>query len=194
MLMQSHPCNSSCCIHSHVCAMFHDALCQYCALHGYLCALYGYVINHCITTHACGLFEQVSTLTCLPWCAGQGTDPSKPTPAPPKPTPAPGTSPTEDWRQPVPIDMKFGVGMKIRARHKRPATASLWGRFIFAVYIGSFLFYAYCRVAHTMDQQNSAFAYQVRSWRLYAYNNPAWDEACVGRGMLAQLSNLLLLQ
>ena len=66
--------------------------------------------------------------------------------------------------------MKFGVGMKIRARNKRPATATLWGRLIFAIYIGSFLFYAYCRVAHTMDQHSSAFAYQVCSWLLYAYN------------------------
>ena len=98
-------------------------------------------------------FEQVSALTCLPWCAGQGTDPSKTNPAPPVGK--------EDWRQPVPIDMKFGVGMKMRPRHNRPATASLWGRLIFVVYIGSFLFYAYCRVAHTMDKHNSAFAYQV---------------------------------
>ena len=57
--------------------------------------------------------------------------------------------------------MKFGVGIKMRPRHNRPATASLWGRLIFVVYIGSFLFYAYCRVAHTMDKHNSAFAYQV---------------------------------
>ena len=38
---------------------------------------------------------------------------------------------------------------------------SPWGWVILLFYIATFLFYAYCRIGHTLDRHNSAFAYQV---------------------------------
>ena len=67
----------------------------------------------------------------------------------------------EEWRQPIPIDMTFGVGLKTRSRRHRPAHISFWGCAIFVFYIATFLFYAYCRIGHTLNRHDSAFAYQV---------------------------------
>lgn len=68
----------------------------------------------------------------------------------------------EEWRQPIPIDMTFGVGLKTRPRRNRPMHTSPWGCVIFVVYIATFIFYAYCRIGHTLSRSNNAFAYQVR--------------------------------
>ena len=67
----------------------------------------------------------------------------------------------EEWRKPIPIDMKFGVGLKTRPPRNRPMAPSLWGWIIFLFYIATFAFYAYCRIAHTLDSHDPAFAYQV---------------------------------
>lgn len=67
----------------------------------------------------------------------------------------------EEWRKPIPIDMKFGVGLKTRPPRNRPMAPSSWGWIIFVFYIATFAFYAYCRIAHTLDSHDPAFAYQV---------------------------------
>ena len=38
---------------------------------------------------------------------------------------------------------------------------SPWGWVIVLFYTATFLFYAYCRIGHTLDRHNAAFAYQV---------------------------------
>ena len=67
----------------------------------------------------------------------------------------------QEWRQAIPIDMTFGEGLKTRPRRTRPSSPSLWGWIIFLIYIATFIFYAYCRIGHTLSRSDSAFAYQV---------------------------------
>lgn len=77
----------------------------------------------------------------------------------------------EEWRKPIPIDMKFGEGLKTRPPRNRPMRTSLWGWIIFLFYIVTFVFYAYCRIAHTLDSHDPAFAYQVRLASNFAGNH-----------------------
>ena len=72
-----------------------------------------------------------------------------------------------EWRKPIPIDMEFGEGLKTRPPRNRPMRPSLRGWIIFLSYIASFAFYAYCRIAHTLDRHDPAFAYQVTIWNMH---------------------------
>ena len=67
----------------------------------------------------------------------------------------------EEWRQPIHIDMTFGEGLKTRPRRHRPSSPSALGWMTFLLYVATFIFYAYCRIGHTLSRSNSAFAYQV---------------------------------
>ncbi|KAL3162306.1 hypothetical protein ABBQ32_009993 [Trebouxia sp. C0010 RCD-2024] len=66
-----------------------------------------------------------------------------------------------EWRKPIPIDMQFGEGLKTRPPRNRPMRPTLRGWLIFLAYIASFAFYAYCRIAHTLDRHDPAFPYQI---------------------------------
>jgi hypothetical protein len=57
--------------------------------------------------------------------------------------------------------MTFGDGLKTRPRRTRPSSPSPWGWVIFVFYIATFIFYAYCRIGHTLSRSDPAFAYQV---------------------------------
>ena len=85
----------------------------------------------------------------------------------------------EEWRQPIPIDMRFGAGLKTRPRRNRPMTPSPWGWTIFIFYIISFVFYAYCRIGHTVNRTDPVFAYQVWSdWLVCASGFPCKQDCC----------------
>ncbi|KAL0033640.1 hypothetical protein WJX79_009306 [Trebouxia sp. C0005] len=100
-----------------------------------------------------GVHGQGYQLGITPSSAGQG---------PARITTVPGKQKKNQNRcRAIPIDMTFGEGLKTRPRRTRPSSPSPWGWVIFVFYIATFIFYAYCRIGHTLTSSDSAFAYQV---------------------------------